>query len=57
MVPNGAAPPTVFLTRALLSKGGGHEAPDTPLPNAPVSQATGHSSSMFCCTAALPNQY
>ena len=22
MVPNGAAPPTVFLTRALLSKGG-----------------------------------
>ena len=28
-----------------------HEATDTQLPDAPVSQATGHSSAMFCCTA------
>ena len=34
--------PTVALTRVLLSQG--HEATDTQLPNAPVSQATGHSS-------------
>ena len=31
---------------------GGHEAMDTQLPHAPVSQATGHSSQMFRCTAA-----
>ena len=33
----------------------GHEATDTQLPNAPASQATGHSPSTSRCTAALPN--
>ena len=32
--------------------GGGHEATDTQLLNAPVTQATGHSSQMVCCTVA-----
>ena len=30
----------------------GHETRDTELPNAPVSQATGHSSRLVCWTAA-----
>ena len=33
---------------ASFSVGRGHEATDTQLPIAPLSQATGHCSSMFC---------